>query len=111
MTDVTIINNSLLETIVTDGLLETIVTDVGAENITLVESASIVITGGATANFTHTQSIAAASWTVNHNLGFKPAVKALTLGGVEVLAEVIHTSINQLMIYFDLPLAGQAICS
>lgn len=102
MTDVTIINN---------GSLETIVTDTGAENITLVESGTINITGGGTANYTHTQAVASATWTVNHNLGFKPAVKALTVGGVEVLAEVIHTSINQLMVYFDSPLAGQAICS
>jgi hypothetical protein len=65
-------------------------------------------TGGA---FEFVQSTPAAMWTVNHNLGFKPAVKALTVGGVEMWAEVIHANSNQVFIYFDAPTAGIATCS
>lgn len=116
MTDITIIGSGSLEadiTIITDGSIETVVTSVGLESITLVESGTVVISGGVigATNYTHTQSVAADIWIVNHNLGFRPAVRALTVGGVEVMAEVIHASSNQLFIYFDFPLAGQAICS
>lgn len=64
--------------------------------------------GGA---YTHTQSAATASWTVNHNLGYRPAIKALSLGGVEFWGEVLHVSVNQAILYFDSPNSGLAICS
>jgi Major tropism determinant N-terminal domain len=51
------------------------------------------------------------NWTVNHNLGFRPAVTVLSPGGAEVWAEVIHASVNQALVYFDAPYAGVAICS
>lgn len=63
------------------------------------------------AAYTHTQSSAADTWTVNHNLGFRPAASILSVGGKEMLAEVIHTSVNQFIAYFDAPISGVAICS
>jgi hypothetical protein len=63
------------------------------------------------ASFTHTQAVASDTWTVNHNLGFRPAVSTLSVGGKEMLAEVIHTSVNQFIAYFDAPTSGIAICS
>lgn len=53
----------------------------------------------------------ASSWVINHNLGFRPSVKALTVGGVEMWVEVIHVSLNQAIVYFDTPTAGRVICS
>lgn len=50
------------------------------------------------------------SWVVNHNLGRKPIVTLLTVGGVEMIAEVIHTNTNQLTVYFASPIAGKARC-
>lgn len=64
--------------------------------------------GGA---YTHTQSVASASWIVNHNLGYRPAVSALSVGGKLMLGDVVHTSVNQVVIGFDQPLAGLAVCS
>lgn len=65
--------------------------------------------GGATSTYQHTQSVAAASWNVNHNLGRWPsAVTVLSSGGVEVEADVIHLSINQLTINFSAAFAGLA---
>lgn len=61
--------------------------------------------------YTHTQGSAAAEWVVNHNFGYRPTVRALTVGGAEMLAEVLHASTNQARLYFDSPVAGQAICS
>ena len=63
------------------------------------------------ASYLHTQSAASDTWTVNHNLGFRPAVSLLNAGGREMWAEVIHTSINQFVAYFDSPVSGIAISS
>lgn len=63
------------------------------------------------ASFEHPQVSASDTWTVNHNLGFRPAVSILSVGGREMWAEVIHTSVNQFIAYFDAPTSGIAICS
>ena len=68
---------------------------------------------GLSSNASHQYSQAAPSdtWTVNHNLGFRPSVALLSVGGREMLAEVIHTSVNQFIAYFDAPVSGIAISS
>jgi hypothetical protein len=63
---------------------------------------------GLNAIYEHVQSSASSTWTVNHNLGFRPNVSVKTVGGVEVFVEVLHASINQVIIYFDTPIAGIA---
>jgi len=63
------------------------------------------------ATFQHTQSAASSMWTVNHNLGFPPNVRAYSSGGREMIAEVIHNGLNQSLIYFDSPANGFAVCS
>lgn len=64
---------------------------------------------GNVARHEHTQSSAAALWTVNHNLGLWPsAVTVLSPGGVEVNAEVVHVTVNQLTIHFAAAYAGTA---
>lgn len=62
-------------------------------------------------SYTHTQTSLASSWTVNHNLGYRPAVQTLTAGGQEFWGEVLHVSVNQAVLYFDSPNSGLAICS
>lgn len=59
----------------------------------------------------HDQVTPADLWTVNHNFGQRPVVGVFDTGGREVWAEVIHFSDNQVLIYFDGPLAGYAICT
>lgn len=61
--------------------------------------------------YEHVQSPAAAEWIVNHNLGYRPNISVLTIGGVKVIAEVLHISNNQARVYFDTPMAGMAVCS
>lgn len=63
--------------------------------------------GGGTA-YNHTQSSAATTWTINHNLGYKPVVSVFTTGGSEVEAEVLHASTNQTLIYLAFAMAGSA---
>ena len=52
----------------------------------------------------------ASSWVVNHNLGKYPVVTVLSPGNVEVEAEVVHSSVNQLTVYFAAPYAGKVRC-
>jgi Major tropism determinant N-terminal domain len=69
-------------------------------------------TAGALSGSSYSQTYAAAlTWTVSHNLGFKPAVTVLSVGGVVVWADVLHISANQALVTFDQPTAGQAVCS
>lgn len=56
---------------------------------------------GVKPDYTHTQISASSSWIVNHNLGFKPNVSLYTMGGVEMLANVVHININQLIVQFS----------
>lgn len=50
-------------------------------------------------------------WVINHNLNRRPLVGVFTIGGMEMLAEVIHISANQVQVSFDDPVAGYAVCS
>lgn len=61
--------------------------------------------------YQHDQSVPSSIWTVNHNLGLRPQVSVLSSGGVSLLTEIVHTSLNQLLVYFDSPNIGQVICS
>lgn len=54
------------------------------------------------------QSTPATTWTVNHNLGFKPVVQVFDTNGQQMEALVVHTSNLQAVIYFVIPQAGYA---
>ena len=111
----------MIEVIVTDDTLEVVEiqkleTVVEKETVTEIVEIGLQgppgppgISGGA--NFSHTQSVSSDTWTVNHNLGFRPAVSTLSVGGREMWSEVIHTGVNQFIAYFDAPVSGIAICS
>lgn len=58
--------------------------------------------------YVHTQVSASTVWTINHNLGFIPSVEVLSVGNVEIEAEVVHTSVNQTIINFVQATAGSA---
>ena len=69
---------------------------------------SLTSTGG---NYQHTQSVSADTWTVNHNLNRHPNITLTSVGGKLMVADILHTSINQVLVYFDQPTTGLAICS
>lgn len=64
--------------------------------------------GSGSVAYVFTQNSPSATWTINHNLGYKPSVELLTVGGVEFDASVMHTSINQTIIDIAMPIAGSA---
>jgi hypothetical protein len=55
-----------------------------------------------------TQSIAASTWTITHNLGYKPLVSMADSAGNAMFASVLHVSNNQLTINFSIPQTGSA---
>lgn len=60
--------------------------------------------------YTHRQRAAAAVWTIPHNLGRRPLVTVLSIGGVVLMAGVVHLSENTLQVVLDDPYPGEAIC-
>lgn len=64
--------------------------------------------GGSGAGYNHTQTAALSIWTINHNLGYKPSVQIFTTGGLEMLAEIQHISINQVTVTFNNAVTGTA---
>lgn len=74
-------------------------------NLDIVASGSPV---PALSTYVHTQSSASATWTINHNLGFKPSVELFSSGSQEIEGDVVHTSNNQTMVYFTASITGFA---
>lgn len=64
--------------------------------------------GPAGTAYVHNQPSASATWTIAHNLGFKPAVELLNSGSQEIEADVVHQSTNVCLVYFTTPTAGFA---
>lgn len=62
------------------------------------------------AGFLHAQASPSAEWVINHNLGFRPSATVLSPGGVEVEAQIIHVSANQLRVIFLTPQSGSVRC-
>lgn len=58
--------------------------------------------------YIHTQSTAASVWTINHNLGYRPAVEVLDSGSQEIDGEVSHPTVNQTVVTLNPPTAGIA---
>jgi hypothetical protein len=61
--------------------------------------------GGVPANVFN-QSLAASTWTVNHNLGYIPLTTLYTSGSVEFESEVVHNSVNQFQVLNNNPISG-----
>jgi hypothetical protein len=59
-------------------------------------------------SFVFTQSSPASTWTINHNLGFKPSVELFDSGSQEIDGHVVHTSTNQVVVSLTKAIAGFA---
>lgn len=46
---------------------------------------------------------------INHNLGYKPMVQIILTDGTIAEGEVTHTSVNQVVISFQISLSGEII--
>ena len=66
-------------------------------------------TGGDSDVFEYSPPSPSAEWIVNHNFGRNPVVAVLSPGGIEVEAEVVHTTLNQTRVLFNAPQLGKAV--
>ena len=64
-----------------------------------------------TGSYAHTQSVSSATWTITHNLGYRPAVSVVDSGGNHVIGDVNYVSVNVLTISFSAPFGGSAYLS
>lgn len=60
------------------------------------------------ANFVHNQTLASATWIVDHNLGKLPSVTIIDSANDEVFGEVKHDTINKATISFSAAFSGKA---
>jgi hypothetical protein len=64
--------------------------------------------GGSSAAYVHNQGTPATTWTINHNLGFRPAVELLDSGSQEIDGAISHPTVNQTVITLSPATAGLA---
>lgn len=90
------------------------VTDSGSNTVVAVPVTSTVTAttagpqGPAGFGYLHQQTSASTTWTINHNLGFRPAVELFDSGSQEIEGDVAHPSINQAIITVNPSTAGSA---
>lgn len=63
---------------------------------------------GGDLNFEHSQSPAASTWVVVHNLGKRPSVTVIDSAGDEVEGHLAYDSANQLTLTFSASFSGTA---
>jgi len=64
--------------------------------------------GSGSANYTHVQSVASVTWTINHNLGFIPNVFVLDGNGVELIGSIDSATGTTLVLSFSQAVSGTA---
>ena len=58
--------------------------------------------------YIHQQPLPAATWVINHNLGYRPSVEILDSGSQEIEGEVSHPTVHQTVVTLSPATAGQA---
>lgn len=61
--------------------------------------------------YTHTQNAVSSTWSITHNLGFRPNVTTINSAFLNIEGTVEHTDANSLTIYFDIATSGVAYLS
>lgn len=63
------------------------------------------------AAYTHDQGSPSATWTVTHNLGYRPNVAVVDSAGTVVEGLVTYVDSDTLTVEFEYPFGGKAYCS
>ena len=62
----------------------------------------------ASAAYVHDQVAASSTWTINHNLGYRPSVELFDAGSQEFDGEVSHPTVNQTVVNLTTAVSGFA---
>jgi hypothetical protein len=99
-----------LEIFENDGFHLKVIESADSFRIVQLEEKSIIeLSGGSSEPLRFDFASPLATWTINHNLTFRPSAQFFTLGGMEIETEWIHISANQIQAFFNPPQAGFAI--
>jgi hypothetical protein len=95
------------------GEVSSIIKNDGAGNAFLANDGTYKPIGaGAIPSYTHTQAVASSSWSVTHNLGFKPNVRVEDSSDRDIIGvEVDYIDDNHLTITFASSTSGKAYLS
>jgi hypothetical protein len=63
---------------------------------------------GSDLHYEHTQAVASAVWTINHNMHKYPAVLVIDSGGDEVEGVIAFTDTDNIQLTFSAPFSGTA---
>ncbi len=91
---------------VTENGSSTVVTVPVTSTVTAVTEGPQGPAGGTA--FVYQQAAPATTWTINHNLGYKPSVELLDSGSQEIDGDVSHPSDNQTVVTLNPASAGLA---
>lgn len=64
--------------------------------------------GGGLTGYVHTQGSSSVTWTINHNLGYRPIVDVYNSGSQRIEAQVDHPTVNQTIITLSPATSGYA---
>ena len=59
-------------------------------------------------SYTHSQPAASTTWTITHNLNFRPSVNVFDSAGTMVEGSVTHINSNSLIVVFSATISGTA---
>lgn len=107
---VTVQQGGVQKVTVVEGGVKIVVKEPSVKVVTLGIQGPPGPSGPAGTDFEQAFNSPLAQWVVNHNLGKRPLVTLLTTGGVEMGGDVIHTTINQLVVNFSSAVAGRIRC-
>ena len=108
--NVAIIPQRIIARVIGPGInTRAVINRAGAARVVLVGTQGVA--GATSTSYEHTQASAAATWTINHNLGFRPNVQLRSVGHVLIGADVQHPSTTQAVANLESPFAGYARCS
>lgn len=93
---------------VTENGSSTVVTVPATSTVTAITAGPQGPQGVAGAGYDFTQASSSSTWTINHNLGYKPSVDVYDSGSQQIQADVSHPSANQTVILLTASTAGFA---
>ena len=74
-------------------------------------SSGWLIDTGGIQNYTHIQGSVSSTWTINHNLGFRPSITVIDSGGSQAIGDRTDPTVNQTILTFSPGFSGTAYCS
>ena len=76
--------------------------------VTLTQQDLGTLSSTLTVGYIYQQTTPASVWTITHNLGKCPAVCVVDTSGNEVVGQLQHVNVNQLILTFSAPFSGEA---